>query len=634
LFALFLGGENVVVLSLFDGIGCGRIALERVGIDVNKYYASEIDTSAIQVAKKNYPDIIEIGDITKVSYENGFLKTEKGVFDVGHIDLVCGGSPCTNFSSIGYANGMTSNAVDILTLDQYMKLKNANATFDGQSALFWEYIRILKEVRPDYYLLENVVMAKKWEKIISKNLFCEPLRINSSLVSAQNRPRLYWTNIPCTKYPEDKDISIDDILEKNSDDTDVSYCLTVQRSMPKLIKKYGYIPEKFNAYNASKIDKKACALSRGSMVTSSCATLLFVNNQNGCHKVKRGILNNKYKTNLQDGRYNIRKLSIVEQERLQTLPKNYTAVSGISRQNRSELIGNCWTVDIISHIFSFLPFTYGECNMDNKNGMISSIKRIEATDEKAINLSADVVRQLHNKIVSSYETQLKPYGVKKLWRDDLANYEDLSDEEFVRHLDGKELQLIFLVKHIKCLVHKDAVSSFVRKYLPGAALDQQVRHLGTQLGWFVLNKSHKIPDTDMTVPSGYNYLVSIDTPNPKVVAIALKRAGRLSARNFEELKMAYGNKCATCGAESGKKDVRDGSIVTLEQGHMNPRKPLTLDNTIPQCKYCNSTYLDYFQFNEYGRVIAVNNPEILLKSPHDIQDEMIQILLKERQKRE
>lgn len=261
------------------------------------------------------------------------------------------------------------------------------------------------------------------------------------------------------------------------------------------------------------------------------------------------------------------------------------------------------------------------------------IKRIEATDAAAIDLSADIIRQLHNKIVYSYETQLKPYGVKKLWRDDIETYSHLSDDEFIKLLDRRELQLIFLLKHIKCLVHKDAVSSFVRKHLPEAALDQQVRHLGTQYGWFVLNKSHKIPDTEVAVPSGYNYLVSIDTPNPKVIAIALKRAGRLSARNFEELKMAYGNKCATCGAEEGKKDIRNGSIVTLEQGHMNPRKSLTLDNTIPQCKYCNSTYADYFQFNEYGRVIAVNNPEILLKSPYDVQDEMIQVLLEERKKR-
>lgn len=344
----------MVVLSLFDGIGCGRIALEKAGIYVDKYYASEIDLNAINVAKANYPDIVEIGDVRKVSYKNGVLKTENGDFFVGKIDFICGGSPCTNFSSIGYANGMTSEATDIVTLEQYMDLKKSNAVFDGQSFLFWEYIRILKEVNPEYYLLENVVMAKKWEKIISDNLDCEPVRINSSLVSAQNRPRLYWTNIPCNVYPKDLGISIEDILDASSDDKDVSYCLTVQRCMPKLIKKYGYIPEKFNAYNASKIENKACALSRGSMVTSSCATLLFVHSEEGQHKVKNGMLNDEYKIMLKDGKYNIRKLSVLEQERLQTLPDNYTAIDGISNQKRSELIGNCWTVDVIAHLFSFI----------------------------------------------------------------------------------------------------------------------------------------------------------------------------------------------------------------------------------------------------------------------------------------
>jgi hypothetical protein len=174
------------------------------------------------------------------------------------------------------------------------------------------------------------------------------------------------------------------------------------------------------------------------------------------------------------------------------------------------------------------------------------------------------------------------------------------------------------------------VSEFVRKYIPDAALDQQVRHLGSQCHWYVLNKGAKVPDTEKTVDSGYHYLVSIEMPNPKALADALKRTGRLGAINFFELKLAYGNKCATCGIEEGKKDCRNEEIVSLQQGHMNPREPLTLKNAIPQCQYCNQTYKDYFIFNEHGRVIAVNNPLILLKSPKSIQDEMISILLKER----
>ena len=139
-----------------------------------------------------------------------------------------------------------------------------------------------------------------------------------------------------------------------ADTKDVSYCLTVQRSFPKMIAKYGYIPEKFNAYNATKLKDKACALSRGSMVTSSCATLLFVKVKNGVHLVKNSFLNGIYKTKLKDGRYNIRKLNLTEIERLQNLPDGYTDLPNVSSQKRSEMIGNGWTVDVIEHIFSHM----------------------------------------------------------------------------------------------------------------------------------------------------------------------------------------------------------------------------------------------------------------------------------------
>ena len=249
--------------------------------------------------------------------------------------------------------------------------------------------------------------------------------------------------------------------------------------------------------------------------------------------------------------------------------------------------------------------------------------------EEYLNISIKEIRVLHNKIVFAYDTYLKDYGVKKLWRDDIPK--DCTDEEFISLIDAKELQLIFLYKYLNCFVHKDTVSAFVRRFIPNAALDQQVRHLGSQYFWYVLNKGAKVPNAAATVPSGYNYLVSIESPNPKAVAEALKRTGRLAARNFGELKWAYGNRCATCGIEEGKKDFRNEEIVVLQQGHMNPRKALTLENTIPQCQYCNQTYKDYFQFNEHGRVIAVNNPLILLKSPKAVQDEMITVLLQERE---
>lgn len=264
------------------------------------------------------------------------------------------------------------------------------------------------------------------------------------------------------------------------------------------------------------------------------------------------------------------------------------------------------------------------------------IPRIDYSDyEKAkeyIDISINEMRAIHKKIVYSHKTYLSDYGVKSVWREINISIDELSDEEFIDYLDVKELQLMFLYKYINCYVHKDVVSEFVRKYKPNAALDQQVRHLGTQLLWYVLNKGAKVPDKDERVPSGYNYLVSIETPNPKAIVLALKRSGRLAARSFEDLKLVYGGRCATCGIEEGKKDTRNELIVSLQQGHMNPRKPLTLENTIPQCQYCNQQYLDYFCFNEYGRVVAVNNPYILLKSPRDIQDEMIEVLLAERKK--
>ena len=147
------------VLSLFDGISCGLLALSKCGIKVERYFASEIEPNAMKVAQKNNPIIVEIGDVSKISYKDGILYTPEKNYNVGHIDLICGGSPCTNFSSIGYANGMSSGDTEILSLEQYLELKAQKVVFDGQSYLFWEYCRLLNEIAPDYFLLENVVMA-------------------------------------------------------------------------------------------------------------------------------------------------------------------------------------------------------------------------------------------------------------------------------------------------------------------------------------------------------------------------------------------------------------------------------------------------------------------------------------------
>ncbi len=345
------------VLSLFDGISCGYEALVRAGVAIDVYYASEVDVDAMDVAKANHPDIIEIGDVRKVSYDSkkGILHSENGDFKLDRVDILMGGSPCTNFSSIGYAQGMVSGNTDILSLKQYMELKNQDAVFEGQSYLFWEYLRILNEVKPKWFLLENVEMSKKWERIIDDAVGKMPIKINSSLVSAQNRPRLYWTNIKNISIPEDKGVRLSDILDENADSRDVSDCLTIQRCYPRLMDKYGYIPERFNAYNAKEIFEQACTLSRGSMVTSSCAVTLFVPCRDGVHTVAGGMLNGLYPTKMKAGRYNLRRLSVKEMERLQTLSDGYVDRSKAGLSKKGQMIGNGWTVDIISHIFSHIP---------------------------------------------------------------------------------------------------------------------------------------------------------------------------------------------------------------------------------------------------------------------------------------
>jgi len=212
------------VLSLFDGMSCGQQALERQGIQVDKYYASEIDKYAITVTQKNYPGTIQLGSVVDVD-----------VHILDKIDLLIGGSPCQSFSFAGKRKGMsTKDEIEILSLDQYLELKKENFEFEGQSYLFWEYMRILTDLRkinPNIkFLLENVMMGEKWEKVLSKSIGVNPIEINSSLVSAQNRRRLYWTNIgmkPAGLFgdlesiivqPKDKGILLKDILESQVDE--------------------------------------------------------------------------------------------------------------------------------------------------------------------------------------------------------------------------------------------------------------------------------------------------------------------------------------------------------------------------------------------------------------------------------
>lgn len=281
--------ENV--LSLFDGMSCGQIALNKLGIKYDNYYASEIDEPAMSVTQFNYPNTIQMGSITELQSSQ-----------LPKIDLLFGGSPCQSFSNAGNGTG-----------------------FDGKSGLFYDYVRLLKECKPTYFLLENVKMKKEWQDIISEELGVQPIKINSNLVSAQNRERLYWTNIPVVGLPEDKQIYIEDILDTNFDS---KYWLK-ERNTELLSKKVSIegAPDIccIDVYNKKfKKDRKSPTL-----------TLPHHNSLRL----------------LQDGKF--RKLTPNECERLQTVPVDYTN-TGIADIHRYSMLGNGWTVDVIAFIFSFI----------------------------------------------------------------------------------------------------------------------------------------------------------------------------------------------------------------------------------------------------------------------------------------
>ena len=291
------------VLSLFDGMSCGRVALDQLDIPVDNYYASEIDKWAIQIAQKNYPDTIQLGDVTKFDIDK-----------LPKIDLLIGGSPCQGFSFSGRQ----------LNFD------------DPRSKLFFVYVHILQKVKPKYFLLENVVMKREYQDIISDYLGVKPIKINSSLVSAQSRNRLYWTNIPHIKQPDDRGIVIQDILD-NSQPVENYRTKNDDYIRPKIREMLGNSKYSDTFKFKWDSDDRILVTRPDGLKIQRIGRIAFPDN-------KAEIV-----TTLTQPTVAFRKMTPLECERLQTLPDGYTI--GVSDSQRYRMLGNGWTVEVIKHIF-------------------------------------------------------------------------------------------------------------------------------------------------------------------------------------------------------------------------------------------------------------------------------------------
>lgn len=322
------------VLSLFDGISCGMVALERAGIPVDRYVAYEIEPNAIKISKKNYPQIEHCGDVTTADFTQyqGF-------------DILIGGSPCQGFSIAG---------------------KQLNFR-DPRSKLYFEFERALREANPKYFLLENVKMKQEYADIISERLGVQPIEINSNTLSAQNRKRLYWTNIPGVTKPKDIGVLLENIVHENEPECTIDiepYKVPFSHTLKILDKevysgKIGYFRTDSQANRVYSIHGKAITLcgeagggaAKMGQYLFGCLTPDRENKRQQGQRFNDG---QKFYTLTAQDRHGIlidgyiRKLTPVECERLQTLPDGYT--DGITEPQRYKCLGNGWTVDVISHI--------------------------------------------------------------------------------------------------------------------------------------------------------------------------------------------------------------------------------------------------------------------------------------------
>lgn len=311
------------VLSLFDGICCGHLALERAGIKIDSYDAYEIEKNAIKATETNFPDVVQHGDVTI----EDFTKYK------GKIDLLIGGSPCTNLSMAGNGQGLKGS----------------------QSKLFYEYARAIKEVQPKYFLLENVIMKKEWEDIITNILGVEPIEINSSLVSAQNRRRLYWTNIPNVTLPEDKNITLEDVLE----DIEFPNPAAIRgRRLNKATIVGRRLDENGHRKDTDKTIPITQCLEVRATNTDKSNCLTTVDKDNVLTPLSIGRHPDAFKNDLPFRYYTTKEMC-----RLQTVPDDFLNMIPDSAARKA--LGNGWTVDVIAHIFSFLPDEYKE---DKING--------------------------------------------------------------------------------------------------------------------------------------------------------------------------------------------------------------------------------------------------------------------------
>lgn len=306
--------KKINVLSLFDGISCGQIALHRAGIEINNYYAYEIEQHAIDITRYNYPNTIECGDVTTADFTQ-----YKG------IDLLIGGSPCTNFSQAKNHTAKNKKETDI----------NQGIGWE----LFMQYVRALKEAKPKYFLYENNYrISKNIVDNMSKQLGVQPILINSGLVYAQSRKRLYWTNIPNVTQPIDKGILVKDII---IDDPSLLKVFD-DRIRNTLIKCKNYIKYDLGGKGHYSQQDRLYYLNGKAPTVPRCRT--------------------ESKFNVWLGEETYKKTCPIEIERLQTLPDNYTQFGidkngntyAVKKTNRFEAIGNGWTVDVIVHIFQGL----------------------------------------------------------------------------------------------------------------------------------------------------------------------------------------------------------------------------------------------------------------------------------------